>query len=92
MKRANYKGFFNSVGSLLVKSLPIIIKGLSIIGTVALLLVSGGIFDHNIELVHQFLPKVTELAKHALFGIIAGLAVFFLVFIGKKIYSAFKPN
>lgn len=90
IEKSNNKGFFNFLGKFLVKSLPIIIKALSVIGTIALLLVSGGIFDHNIELVHQFLPKVTEMAKHAFFGIVAGLAMFAIVTGGKKVYSLIK--
>lgn len=90
IKRSHGKGFFNFLGNFLVKSLPIIIKALSVIGTIALLLVSGGIFDHNIELVHQFLPHVTEMAKHALYGIIAGLIVFFLISGIKKGISVIK--
>lgn len=90
IEKSNNKGFFNFLGKALVKALPIIIKALSIIGTIALLLVSGGIFDHNIELVHQFLPHVMEMAKHALYGIVAGLAMFALVSVGKKLYSLAK--
>lgn len=90
IKRSDGKGFFNFVGNFLVKALPIIIKALSVIGTIALLLVSGGIFDHNIELVHSFLPHVMEMAKHALYGIVAGLAMFVLVSGGKKVYSLVK--
>lgn len=90
IKKSEGKGFFNFLGNFLVKALPIIIKALSVIGTIALLLVSGGIFDHNIELVHQFLPKVTEMAKHALFGIVAGLAMFAIVTGGKKVYKLVK--
>lgn len=90
IKNSHGKGFFNFLGNFLVKALPIIIKALSVIGTIALLLVSGGIFDHNIELVHQFLPKVTEMAKHALFGIVAGLAMFAIVTGGKKVYDLVK--
>ncbi|QOW08864.1 DUF808 domain-containing protein [Kaistella flava (ex Peng et al. 2021)] len=90
IEKSHNKGFFNLLGKSLVKALPIIIKALSIIGTIALLLVSGGIFDHNIELVHRFLPHVTEMGKHALYGIVAGLAMFFIVSAGKKVYSLIK--
>lgn len=90
IKKSHGKGFFNFLGNFLVKALPVIIKALSVIGTIALLLVSGGIFDHNIELVHSFLPKVTEMAKHALYGIVAGLGMFVLVSAGQKIYSLVK--
>lgn len=90
MKKSNGKGFLNIFGNYLVKALPIIIKGLSIIGTIALLLVSGGIFDHNIEFVHHLFPSVTETVKQALYGIIAGLAIFAIVSAGKKIFSLVK--
>lgn len=39
IKRSKEKGIFASFGSLLVKSLPIIIKILSVAGTIALILV-----------------------------------------------------
>ncbi len=90
IEKSHNKGILNFLGKTLVKALPIIIKALSIIGTIALLLVSGGIFDHNIELVHQFLPNVTEMAKHALYGIVAGLVMFAIVSGGKKVYSLVK--
>lgn len=84
IKKSNNNGILNTLGNLLVKALPLIIKGLSIVGTIALLLVSGGIFDHNIELVHQFLPQVSEIFKHLLYGIIAGLIMFAAIFGIKK--------
>ena len=42
-------GFLVTVGNLLVNALPWVIKGLGVVGTVALILVAGGIFVHNIE-------------------------------------------
>ncbi|HAI80356.1 MAG TPA: DUF808 domain-containing protein, partial [Chryseobacterium sp.] len=56
IRRSNEKGFFNSLGEILVKALPIVIKILGVVGTIALILVSGGIFDHNIDTLHHFLP------------------------------------
>ena len=90
MKKSNNQGFLNMLGNLLVKALPIIIKALSVIGTIALLLVSGGIFDHNIKEIHHFLPQVPEMAKQFLYGIIAGLIMVAIVTFGKKIYSLVK--
>ena len=43
------------IGITLVNALPVIIKILSVVGTIALLLVSGGIFIHNIEIFHHLL-------------------------------------
>ena len=90
MKKSNNQGFLNVLGNLLVKALPIIIKALSVIGTIALLLVSGGIFDHNIKEIHHFLPQVPEMAKQFLYGIIAGLIMVAIVTVGKKIYLLAK--
>lgn len=90
IKKSNSKGLFNAIGVFLVKALPIIIKALAVIGTIALLLVSGGIFDHNIEVIHQFLPEVPEMAKQFVYGIIAGLISVAVVSGGKKIYLTVK--
>ena len=90
MKKSNNQGFFNTLGNLLVKALPIIIKALSVIGTIALLLVSGGIFDHNIKEIHHFLPQVPGMAKQFLYGIIAGLIMVAVVTAGKKMYFLVK--
>jgi predicted DNA repair protein MutK len=36
--------------------LPIVIKILGVVGTIALILVSGGIFLHNIDYIHHIIP------------------------------------
>ncbi|MDO3643604.1 DUF808 family protein [Mucilaginibacter sp. L3T2-6] len=73
IKRANNKGFFSSLGALLVKSLPVVIKVLGVAGTIALILVSGGIFIHNIEYLHHIFPALPSVLKDAAAGLIAGL-------------------
>lgn len=85
IKRGNGKGPLKNMGELLVKALPIIIKLLGIIGTIALLLVSGGIFDHNIPAVHHWLPQIPLTLKHMLLGAIAGLGLVLLISGGKKL-------
>lgn len=57
MKKSGNKGFFSSLGQFLVKALPIVIKILGVVGTIALLLVSGEIFLHNIDYVHHLIPE-----------------------------------
>ncbi|UJF31142.1 DUF808 domain-containing protein [Kaistella sp. 97-N-M2] len=84
IKKSNNQGFLTTLGNLLVKALPLIIKALAVIGTIALLLVSGGIFDHNIKEVHDFLPQVPEMPKQFLYGIIAGSIMVAVVTFGKK--------
>lgn len=90
IKRSDSKGFLNAVGETLVKALPIVIKALGVIGTIALLLVSGGIFEHNIEFLHHLLPDLYPMLKQLLFGITAGLVMVPLVLLGKKIFTAVK--
>ncbi|TWP26647.1 DUF808 domain-containing protein [Apibacter muscae] len=72
------KGILTAIGKLLIKSLPIIIKVLSIVGTIALLMVSGGIFDHNIHFVHH-ISLQPEILKQIILGLIAGSIILLLV-------------
>jgi len=85
IKKSNKKGVGNFLGESLIKLLPIIIKLLAIVGTIALLLVSGGIFIHNIDFFHNFLPTVPSIIKELGFGLTAGVLVLGLVTIFKKL-------
>jgi predicted DNA repair protein MutK len=90
IKRSDNKGFFSVVGVLLVKSLPVIIKLLGVVGTIALILVSGGIFAHNIEYLHHLLPKLPSIIRELLIGLVAGLIIVAILKGGQKILSFFK--
>ena len=90
IKKSNGKGFLNALGNFLVKALPIVIKILGVVGTIALLLVSGGIFDHNIEAIHQLLPSVPPTIKQFALGIIAGLIMVPVFGLLKKGYALVK--
>jgi predicted DNA repair protein MutK len=90
IKKSNGKGFFNALGNFLVKALPIVIKILGVVGTIALLLVSGGIFDHNIEAIHKLLPSVPATIKQFALGIIAGLIMVPVFGLLKKGYALVK--
>ena len=90
IKKSNNKGFLNGLGLLLVKSLPLVIKTLSVIGTIALILVSGGIFSHNIDFLHHTLPSWPSILKEFLFGLIGGILALIVITLGKKIFSHFK--
>jgi hypothetical protein len=89
IKQSNEKGFVNALGLLLVKSLPIVIKIFSVVGTVALLLVSGGIFAHNINYLHHFLPEWPTIIKEFIFGVLAGTVALGLVAFAQKILLLF---
>lgn len=90
IKRYKDKGFYAQLGHVLVKSLPVIIKVLAIVGTIALLLVSGGIFVHNIDYLHHLLPSVPAIVKELALGLVAGLIMVALLTVGKKVFSVLR--
>lgn len=90
IKRSGEKGFMNSLGEFLVKALPLVIKGLGVIGTIALILVAGGIFDHNVEYFHHILTNIPVMLKQALLGLVAGLIMVPLISGFKKVMASFK--
>ncbi|MCX7549391.1 DUF808 domain-containing protein [Xanthomarina sp. F2636L] len=78
----NGKGFLRCIGNFLVQALPKVIKSLSVIGTIALLLVAGGIFSHNIEFLHHVLESWPSMLKDFVIGLAVGfiaLLVFKLI-------------
>ena len=91
IKYSQGKGLLSKMGHLLVKSLPIVIKMLAIVGTIALLLVSGGIFVHNIAFMHDLFPSVPLMLKEFLMGLVAGVLCVLLVAGFKKV-SKKKAN
>ena len=80
-------GVSDKVGRFLVRALPWVIKVLSVLGTLALLLVSGGIFNHNLEFMHHLLEGIPALLKDFLVGLVVGsVAVLGLGFL-KKLFK-----
>lgn len=91
IKKSGGKGFVNTLGELLVKALPWVIKLLGIIGTVALILVAGGIFAHNIDwLHHHFVPSWPSMIRESLLGIIGGLVMIPVMMLFKKAMTLIK--
>ncbi len=84
IKRSGEKGVGNWLGVLLVKSLPIIIKVLAVVGTVALILVAGGIFSHNVPFLHGIFPAIPAMLTEFAMGTIAGLVAVAVVMGIKK--------
>ncbi|HXH99608.1 MAG TPA: DUF808 domain-containing protein [Sphingobacteriaceae bacterium] len=87
---SNNKGFLSVLGTLLVNSLPVIIRILAVVGTIALLLVAGGIFVHHIEYFHHLFPGLNATIKELGFGLVAGLLAVVIVAGGKKVWGLFK--
>lgn len=77
--------FTKTVGNILVQALPKVIKSLSVIGTIALILVAGGIFVHNIDFLHNILPQLPSIITEFIIGLITGLLVLGIVNLVKKV-------
>lgn len=60
-------------GVMLVNSLPNVIRILGVVGTVAMLLVGGGMYVHNIDIVHQLTAVFPSLAADLFVGLLVGL-------------------
>ncbi|WP_294304283.1 DUF808 domain-containing protein [uncultured Chryseobacterium sp.] len=97
IKKSNDKGFFGKLGHLLVKALPIVIKALGVIGTIALIMVAGGIFAHRIEYFHHLLPEwssseILTKVKEILLGLAGGILGVILFTLGKGAVSLVKSK
>ncbi|WP_417236772.1 DUF808 domain-containing protein [Bizionia paragorgiae] len=84
------KGVLASIGRFFVNALPWVIKSLGVIGTIALLLVAGGIFVHNIEFLHHFLETIPGMLRDFIVGLAFGALVLGLVVGVKWIVSKVK--
>lgn len=60
-------------GYQLIAALPYIIRVLSVLGTIAMLLVGGGMFVHNIEWIHHLFYMLPSIAAELLVGLIIGV-------------------
>ncbi|HEX8561889.1 MAG TPA: DUF808 domain-containing protein [Flavobacterium sp.] len=87
MRRSPDKGPLYVIGNVLVKSLPVIIKILAFVGTIALLMVAGGIFVHNIDYLHHLFPNLNPTLKELLIGLIIGVAAVGVVLGFKAIFG-----
>lgn len=91
IKRDNNKNtFLASIGKFLVNALPWVIKSLSVIGTIALILVAGGIFTHNIAFLHHFMEVIPSFIKDFVIGLLVGFIAVLLVTAFSKILKLIK--
>ena len=76
------------LGMLMVAALPWVIKTMGVVGTVALLLVSGGIFHHHLPGVHEAMHAWPGLVTDAVLGLLGGAFVLLLVTIAQRLRAA----
>ena len=77
--------FSDKVGRLLVALLPKIIKALAVVGTIALILVAGGIFVHEIPFIHHLLEGWPSILAEFSTGLVVGFTVLIIVLLVKKL-------
>ncbi len=81
--RTETKASFSArLGRLLVNTLPIVIRSLTVIGTLAMILVAGGIFVHNIHFIHDLVHSLPALLGEFLVGLVVGIAVLLVIKLG----------
>ncbi|GAB4294150.1 MAG: DUF808 domain-containing protein [Thiohalomonadaceae bacterium] len=64
-----------ALGQLLVAALPQVIRLLGVVGTIAMLLVGGGMYVHNIAAVHHLLDALPAILSDLLAGLVVGTVV-----------------
>ena len=75
----NKTSISKTIGTGLVKTLPVIIRSLAVIGTIAMILVAGGIFTHNIPFIHDLFHAFPAILADFIVGLLVGF-VALLVF------------
>lgn len=76
-KAKDKSSLLHKTGDFLVQALPKVIKALTVVGTLAMLLVAGGIFVHNVHWMHELLSFFPVMIGELLVGLVVGtIAVF----------------
>ena len=90
--KANKSKFSNTLGMGLVNALPWVIKTLNVVGTVALILVAGGIFTHNLYFVHDLISGIPKMLADTAAGLVVGSVAVLVVLLFMKIKSKLMTN
>lgn len=95
VRLTEHGGGIGRLGEWLIDASPVVMKGLAIVGTIAMFLVGGGIFSHNIPWIeHLFkgwaaltgpLGMVTLLLLEGLLGIVIGAIVVTILSLGARL-------
>ena len=68
------------IGNFFIALMPKLIMVLSIVGTIAMILVGGGILSHNIEFIHHLLPtSIPSIINDLVLGVIIGFIVLYII-------------
>lgn len=64
---------FKKFGNFMVQSMPQVIRGLTVIGTIAMILVGGGIMTHNVPMIHDMHLISNSILNDFVIGSIVGV-------------------
>ncbi len=90
--KANKSKFAKTLGMGLVNALPWVIKTLNVVGTVALILVAGGIFTHNLYFAHDLISGIPKMLADTAAGLVVGSLALLVVLLFNKIKSKLLIN
>jgi hypothetical protein len=101
VKLSERGGGIGRLGEWLIDASPVVMKGLGILGTLAMFLVGGGIFSHNIPWVeHLFkgwaalagpLESVSQLLLDGLLGVVIGAIIVAAFSLGSRLLGKGDP-
>ncbi len=72
----NKNRHLKKAGVFLIRSMPVVIKVLSYLGTIAMILVSGSIYLHNIRFIHDTFSLLPVIISEFIVGIVVGIVIF----------------
>ena len=84
-KKRIIKTILLAIGKSLIWILPKLIKLLAIVGTIAMLLVGGGMFVHNINEIYDFFHALPIIVTELVMGLIVGLITYLILKVFKMI-------
>jgi predicted DNA repair protein MutK len=91
-KRGVYYYLLGRVGSLLIVSLPYVIRTLGVIGTIAMLMVGGGMFTHNIPAVHHAFAFIPSILATLICGLLVGSVLVGIQLLYQRLSGGMSPS
>jgi len=82
-------GFLKRSGEILVSALPKVIRILTVVGTLAMLMVAGGIFVHNVHQIHDAIHILPSMIGEVGVGLVLGIIVLVVEKLVMKLKKAF---
>jgi len=84
------KKSLENIGTFMINALPYVIKILAVVGTLAMLLVAGGIYVHHVPQIHEWLHSLPGLLAEFITGLIVGILVLGIVKLFLWVKNKFK--